>query len=129
MNSGQNIFLNRGLQKKEENDMKQSWSREEILDFIEKYTDEMLIVYYNPKCFTEEQIEVIKKTHNVYDVYSSECVPEEKLFVMPYKNVKLKPIKFVGAGPELNIDDMISSLRTLTYGVWNITGKENEDDQ
>ena len=73
--------------------MNNSFPKEEIIDFIEKYTDELVDVYYNPKSFTQEQIKVIENINNVYQVLGTEFVPEGKLVLMTPKYVK--PLKFI----------------------------------
>ena len=73
--------------------MNNSFPKEEIIDFIEKYTDELVVVYYNPKSFTQEQIKVIENINNVYEVLSTELVPERELILMTAEHVK--PLRFI----------------------------------
>ena len=73
--------------------MNNPFPKEEIIDFIEKYTDELVDVYYNPKSFTQEQIKVIENINNVSKVLGTKFVPEGELVLMTDKHVK--PLRFI----------------------------------
>lgn len=70
-----------------------NFPKEKIINFIENYTDDLVVVYYNPKSFTQEQIKVIENINNVYEVLSTELVPEGEFLLMKAKHVK--PLKFI----------------------------------
>lgn len=73
--------------------MNNSFPKEEIINFIENYTDDLVVVYYNPKSFTQEQIKAIENINNVYKVLSTELVPEGKFLLMKAKH--MKPLKII----------------------------------
>ena len=94
--------------------MNNSFPKEKIINFIENYTDDLVVVYYNPKSFTQEQIKVIENINNVYKVISStEFVPQGKLLLMKAKHVKplkiIEPEKLTGLKQTATfVDDIIA---------------------
>ena len=74
----------------------------EVIEFINNYSDEMLYVFYNPLDLTEEQVKKIKETWNVFEVYGNKCVPKGKILVSECKNFK---VPFVPFEPDSPIED------------------------
>lgn len=74
-----------------------TFSKEEIMDAIDKYIGELYVIYYNPNDFTEEEIERIKREANVTDVYAHKLVPRGQVvairnkYINPYINPNINP--------------------------------------
>ena len=74
-----------------------TFSKEEIMDAIDKYIGELYVIYYNPNDFTEEEIERIKREANITDVYAHKLVPRGQVvairnkYINPYINPNINP--------------------------------------
>lgn len=75
-----------------------TFSKEEIMDAIDKYIGELYVIYYNPNDFTEEEIERIKREANVTDVYAHELVPRGKVVAIRNKYINPRLLLFDDKG-------------------------------
>lgn len=75
-----------------------TFSKEEIMDAIDKYIGELYVIYYNPNDFTEEEIERIKRGTNVIDSYPHELVPRGQVVAIQNKYINPRLLLFDGKG-------------------------------
>ena len=62
-----------------------SFSSDEIIESIRSYTNELLIVYYNPLDFNNMQLDIIRKEPMVLEAIGLGAVQRGQIYVMPYK--------------------------------------------